>query len=123
MNNVVSPMRNVLHLEQDRDRRGPASEREAPSRRGSRLGDLSHLFPGHEQRMAWHMMQVRNHPCPCGSGVRFGDCCLGKHRCKDCGRHFLAPNESGEGRPPDWQVCPHCGSKRTVAMHLREVCG
>ena len=109
MNNVVSPMRNVLHLEQDRDRRGPASE--------------SHLFPGHEQRMAWHMMQVRNHPCPCGSGVRFGDCCLGKHRCKDCGRLFLAPNENGNGRPADWQVCPHCGSRHTVAMPLREACG
>jgi len=109
MSDYVAPMRNILLREQDR-------------KPGKHSTD-SNQHVGHEQRMAWHMMQVRNHPCPCGSGARFGDCCLGKRRCKDCGRHFLAPNGKGDGRAVDSQVCPYCGSKRTVAMHLREVCG
>lgn len=109
MTDLMMPMRNVLRREQDRDRSGPPSD--------------SHLFAGHDQRMAYHMMRIRNHPCPCGSGDRFGDCCLGKHRCKGCGAYFLSPNENGDGRRPDWRTCPHCGSDRTVAMHLREVCG
>ena len=109
MSNYITPIRNVLRHEQDR----------MPGRHSA----ASNEHDGHEQRMTYHMMRVRNHTCPCGSGVRFGDCCLGKHRCCDCGKQFLSPNEDGDGRAPDWQVCPHCGSQRTVAMHLREVCG
>lgn len=109
MPDLMLPIRNILHREQDRGRRGPASD--------------SHLFPGHEQRMAWHMMRVRNHPCPCGSERSFRDCCLGKHRCKGCGRHFLPPDGNGNGDQPAQQGCPHCGSNRTVAMPLREACG
>jgi hypothetical protein len=95
-------LRNVLSSHQERDRTRPPTD--------------SNRFPGHEQRMAWHMMQVRNHPCPCGSGVRFVDCCLGKCRCKSCGRTYLSP-DSGPG------FCPACGSDHVVTMPLKEVCG
>lgn len=76
----------------------------------------SNCFPGHDQRMAWHMMQVRNHPCPCGSGIRFGDCCLGKSKCKRCGRTYLPPDD-GDG------ICTLCGSDHVLALPLQEVCG
>jgi len=95
-------LRNTLHSHQECDRRRPSAD--------------SNRYPGHEQRMAWHMMQVRNHPCPCGSGKRFGACCLGKCRCKRCERVFLLPDNGPE-------TCPACGSDEVVAMQLKEVCG
>jgi hypothetical protein len=86
------------------------------SRKPGKYSSDSFRFPGHEERMAGHIARVRGYPCPCGSGVRFGDCCLGKRRCKGCQRTYIPPNN----RPED---CPFCGSVRTIAMPLREVCG
>jgi hypothetical protein len=34
--------------------------------------------PGHEQRLAAHEERIHNHPCPCGSGKRYVDCCIGR---------------------------------------------
>ena len=76
----------------------------------------SYLFPGHEERVAGHIARVRTYPCPCGSGARFGDCCLGKRRCKRCKKTYIPPDEGPED-------CPSCGSARAIAMPLREVCG
>jgi hypothetical protein len=36
----------------------------------------SHLFPGHEQRMADHARRVRSAICECGSGLTYGECCM-----------------------------------------------
>ena len=30
----------------------------------------------HEERLAAHQRRVHNHPCPCGSGRRYVDCCI-----------------------------------------------
>ena len=76
----------------------------------------SYQFPGHEERMAGHIARVSAHPCPCGSGAHFGDCCLGKRRCKGCTKTYIPPDEGPED-------CPFCGCTRTIAMPLREVCG
>ncbi len=99
----MEPMHDILRREQHRPGNG-------------RHSTESRMFPGHEDRMTFHMMRIRNHPCPCGSGVRFVDCCLGKCRCKKCGRTYLSPEDGLED-------CPLCGSARTIAMPLREVCG
>ena len=101
MSNVLS-LRNILPGQQDRDRILPPTD--------------SNRFAGHEQRMAWHMMRIRSHPCPCGSGKRFVDCCLGKGKCKSCGRTYLPPDDAVH-------LCPICGSDHVIAMPLREVCG
>lgn len=57
-------MRNVLRREQRRPRSKEATD--------------SNRFPGHEGRMAAHMMRIRNHPCQCGSGKRYADCCISR---------------------------------------------
>jgi hypothetical protein len=45
----------------------------------------------HEERLAAHEQRIHNHPCPCGSGKRYVDCCIGRanqgqlelrHRCR-----------------------------------------
>lgn len=95
-------LRNVLASHQRRDR--------------SRAPTDSNCHAGHEGRMAWHMMRVRNHPCPCGSGKRYRACCLGKRRCKSCGRAFRIRDDGPER-------CPACGSEKVYAPALREVCG
>ena len=102
MNNVIRPMRNVLLGQQDRQ--------------SGKYSSDSCLFPGHEERMAYHIMRVHNHPCPCGSGVRFGECCLGRHRCKRCRREFIPADGAAA-------ACPACGSDQTVVVQLREACG
>ena len=30
----------------------------------------------HEERLAAHERRIHNHPCPCGSGMTYGSCCL-----------------------------------------------
>ena len=30
----------------------------------------------HEERLAAHEQRIHNHPCPCGSGKRYVDCCI-----------------------------------------------
>lgn len=30
----------------------------------------------HEERLAAHERRIHNHPCPCGSGRRYVDCCI-----------------------------------------------
>lgn len=37
---------------------------------------LSRDCPGHEERMAAHERRIHNHPCQCGSGLRYVDCCI-----------------------------------------------
>ncbi len=101
MNNAYL-LRNVLLAEQN-----PKS--------GKHCTD-SYLFPGHEKRMTDHVARVQAYPCPCGSGVPFARCCLGKRRCKACEQTYI-PADQG---PED---CPFCGSDHTIAMPLREVCG
>jgi len=32
----------------------------------------------HEERLAAHEHRIHNHPCPCGSGKRYVDCCISK---------------------------------------------
>jgi hypothetical protein len=34
--------------------------------------------PDHEERLAAHERRIHNHPCPCGSGERYADCCIGR---------------------------------------------
>lgn len=48
--------------------------RESPGRHC----DWSHRSPGHEERMAMHTKRIRSHACPCGSGLTYGRCCLGR---------------------------------------------
>ena len=36
----------------------------------------SHDLPGHEERMRAHEERIHNHPCGCGSGKRYVDCCI-----------------------------------------------
>jgi len=38
----------------------------------------SHRHPGHENRMASHAFRIHNHPCQCGSGKRYADCCISR---------------------------------------------
>ena len=101
MNNPLL-LRNVLLAEQ--------------SRKSGKHSSDSYLFPGHEERMAGHIARVRAQTCPCGSGAPFGNCCLGKRRCKGCAKTYIP----ADGAPDD---CPLCGPARTIAMPLREVCG
>ncbi len=30
------------------------------------------------ERLAEHERRIHNHPCPCGSGKRYADCCISK---------------------------------------------
>ena len=32
--------------------------------------------PDIEERLAAHERRIHNHPCPCGSGKRYVDCCI-----------------------------------------------
>ena len=32
----------------------------------------------HEKRLAAHERRIHNHPCPCGSGRRYVDCCINR---------------------------------------------
>ena len=57
-------MRNVLKREQRRARSKEVRD--------------SNRFAGHEGRMAWHTMRIHNHPCECGSGKKYADCCISK---------------------------------------------
>jgi len=41
-----------------------------------RVGRLSSDYPGHEERLAAHERRIHDHPCPCGSGRRYVDCCI-----------------------------------------------
>ena len=34
--------------------------------------------PDHEERLAAHERRIHNHPCECGSGERYADCCIGR---------------------------------------------
>lgn len=38
----------------------------------------SHAFPGHEERLAAHEVRIHSHPCPCGSGLTYGACCINR---------------------------------------------
>ena len=38
----------------------------------------SHAYAGHEDRMAAHQARVHSHQCECGSGLAYGDCCIGR---------------------------------------------
>lgn len=38
----------------------------------------SHAYPGHEERMATHEARIHGHPCPCGSGLTYGACCINR---------------------------------------------
>jgi hypothetical protein len=31
---------------------------------------------GHEERLAEHERRIHDHPCECGSGKRYADCCI-----------------------------------------------
>jgi hypothetical protein len=35
-------------------------------------------LPGHEERLRAHEVRIHNHPCACGSGQRYADCCIDK---------------------------------------------
>lgn len=50
------------------------SGRKSPAPDG--FGVQSHDFPGHENRLASHTERIRGHPCECGSGKRYGECCM-----------------------------------------------
>jgi len=39
---------------------------------------MSHDLPGHEERLKAHEERIHNHPCGCGSGKRYVDCCIDK---------------------------------------------
>jgi len=39
----------------------------------------SHKFPGHQERLEEHRHRIYGHPCPCGSGMTYGKCCLTRH--------------------------------------------
>jgi hypothetical protein len=30
------------------------------------------------ERLAAHERRIHDHPCPCGSGLRYADCCIGR---------------------------------------------
>ena len=34
--------------------------------------------PGHEERLRAHEERIHNHPCGCGSGKRYVNCCIDK---------------------------------------------
>jgi hypothetical protein len=34
--------------------------------------------PDHEERLRAHEERIHNHPCECGSGKRYVDCCIGR---------------------------------------------
>ena len=36
----------------------------------------SRTCPGHEERLREHASRIYSHPCPCGSGKTYGECCL-----------------------------------------------
>jgi hypothetical protein len=105
MNQAMEGLRNVLRTMQDRPSTPPARES---------LDDPKRLA-----RLAAHEKRIHDHPCPCGSGQRYGACCIGrvnqehlelKRRrelarqgmtsCEACGREF---------RPGHDLTCPHCG--------------
>jgi len=105
MTRPVATMRNVLRAMQDRPSAPPAREN---------LDDPKRLA-----RLAAHEERIHGHPCPCGSGHRYADCCIlrpnqeqrelkrrrelarqGMTSCECCGRDF---------RPGHDLTCPHCG--------------
>lgn len=45
-------------------------------RSAARPAHESHKFYGHDARMADHDRRIRSAACECGSGKRYGDCCL-----------------------------------------------
>ena len=57
-------MRNLLSAMQDRPSAPPAREC---------LDDPERLA-----RLSAHEKRIHNHPCPCGSGLRYADCCIGR---------------------------------------------
>ncbi len=62
MGEALVGLRNILRREQKVFDSAPAVD--PPEERARRLAD-------HERR-------IHNHPCPCGSGRRYGDCCIGR---------------------------------------------
>jgi len=73
----------------------------------------------HEARLAAHEKRIHDHPCPCGSGLRYADCCIrrpdqeerelyqrrqlaqrGMTSCEACGREFPLNHDL---------TCPYCG--------------
>ena len=60
MGDALVGLRNILRREQT-IRDGPPAV-DPPEERARRLAE-------HERR-------IHNHPCPCGSGLRYADCCI-----------------------------------------------
>jgi len=62
MSDPLAGLRNTLHRMQVGGDSLPAED--PPENRARRLAE-------HERR-------IHNHPCPCGSGMTYGSCCIGR---------------------------------------------
>jgi len=73
----------------------------------------------HEARLAAHEKRIHDHPCPCGSGQRYADCCIRRpnqeqlelNRRRKLARRGMTSCDccSREFRLGDDLTCPHCG--------------
>jgi hypothetical protein len=101
----VATMRNVLPVMQHRPSVPPAREN---------LDDPKRLA-----RLAAHEKRIHDHPCPCGSGQRYADCCIGRvnqehlelKRRRELARQGMTSCEAccREFRLNHDLTCPHCG--------------
>ena len=47
-------------------------------RSGAAEKGVAPVPPDHEERLAAHERRIHEHQCPCGSGKRYVDCCIGR---------------------------------------------
>jgi hypothetical protein len=61
MKQIPNGLRNVLRQMQESSRQQP----DVP-------------LANYAERLAAHERRIHDHPCPCGSGLRYADCCIGR---------------------------------------------